>query len=58
MPKTFTRKDYVPEDLLQAGLHHLAAAEFLLNGNPELFDSAGYSGPYGDRIDAQGLDVT
>jgi HEPN domain-containing protein len=29
--------------LLQAGLHHLAAAEFLLKGGrPQLFDSAGY----------------
>jgi len=42
MTKTFSRNEYLPEDLLQAGLHHLAAAEVLLKGSPELFDSAGY----------------
>lgn len=42
MTKIFSSKEYLSEDLLQAGLHHLEAAEYLLKGSPELFDSAGY----------------
>jgi len=41
-PRVFTKNDYKPADLLQAGLDHLKAAEVLLNLNPEVFDSAGY----------------
>jgi HEPN domain-containing protein len=41
-PRMFTKEDYNPSDLLQAGLDHLKGAEILLGQSPELFDSAGY----------------
>ena len=42
MPRSFTKDEYVAEDLLQAGLDHLSAAKILLNSDPFVFDSAGY----------------
>ena len=40
--RVFTKTDYKPADLLQAGLDHLKGAEILLDMSPEVFDSAGY----------------
>lgn len=42
MAKTFKKADYQAEDLLQAGIDHIYAAEILLKDDPFYFDSAGY----------------
>jgi HEPN domain-containing protein len=42
MLRKFTKNDYNPEDLLQAGLDHLWAAEVLMKAYYEVLDSAGY----------------